>query len=258
MSEKKGLWEAVARHMKNTTYGATPVNIIGEGCDANDVREVEPTKETKKSKDDEWVWVEGFKGMEKDMTCMGMQYEIGGKYVHPGKVEECASGYHFCLKLEDVFKYYSVGGGHRYFRVKGLVRKVDAERYGKVKPKKDNPNSAWSFLSTNNYYYDKVVAKEIVVMYELGNKEIFAALPPISDPFVKHIDEELFEIARNESLNAAIKECKRRELVKCGYSKPFIEMLVRTTNEHLVNRAIAVGNEPELSMDMKCWIIFKD
>lgn len=59
----------------------------------------------------------GYKGMTKDMTCRGMQFEIGKTYHVDGKIKLCKNGLHFCQKLVDVFRYYYKNNGNRFFEV---------------------------------------------------------------------------------------------------------------------------------------------
>lgn len=59
----------------------------------------------------------GYKGMTKDMTCHGMQFEVGKTYHVDGKIELCRNGLHFCQKLVDVFYYYNRNNGNRFFEV---------------------------------------------------------------------------------------------------------------------------------------------
>lgn len=244
---KKSLWSAVARHMMNAQYGSTPTDLVKELTEVELPKEGECAKEVKTHKDEEWIWVEGFKGMEKDMTCNEMQYEIGGRYVHEGDVKLCESGYHFCLNLKDVFGYYRLTNGRRYFRVRGLVRRNEVESYG------DHVLKKFSWGGVYSSYNDKVVAKEIIIEDELTSEEIFSMVD-MSD---KVKGEEYFEIARRKGTDDAFTEWQCDQLTECGYSKPFVEMLRYMSTEKR-NRAIAVGSEPDLSMDMKCWIIFKD
>lgn len=99
--------------------------------------------------ENEWILVEGFKGTNKDMICRDTQYEINKKYTYEGKIELCESGYHFCKRLKNVFGYYSIDNGNRFFKVKCLVSKKEWE-------------------SVN----DKFTAKEITFTEELGYKEL--------------------------------------------------------------------------------------
>ena len=95
---------------------------------------IEPFKETLEptsEPEEEWIWVEGYKGTDKDMKCRDFQYGLGVQYDMPEdqEIQECESGFHLCLYLSDVFHYYEVGCGNRFFKVKALVRKVDKESY---------------------------------------------------------------------------------------------------------------------------------
>ena len=51
-----------------------------------------------------------YKAMNKDFTCRGFQYEIGGIYELPKdvKLELCQNGFHFCDILANCFNYYDI------------------------------------------------------------------------------------------------------------------------------------------------------
>lgn len=49
--------------------------------------------------------MKGYKGMNMDMTCRGMQYEVGKSY-HIDNPVMCKQGFHFCKNLEETFDYY--------------------------------------------------------------------------------------------------------------------------------------------------------
>lgn len=61
--------------------------------------------------------MKGYKGMNRYMWCLGMQYEVGKTYQVVGKVEMCRNGLHFCQNLKDVFKFYTKDGYNRFFEV---------------------------------------------------------------------------------------------------------------------------------------------
>jgi hypothetical protein len=50
--------------------------------------------------------MKGYKVFNPDLTCRGFQYEIGKTYYHEGEVIPCRSGFHFCEKADDCFRYY--------------------------------------------------------------------------------------------------------------------------------------------------------
>ena len=48
-----------------------------------------------------------YKAFNIDMTCRGFQYEKGKTYEIKDKIRLCNHGFHACLRLTDVFNYYS-------------------------------------------------------------------------------------------------------------------------------------------------------
>lgn len=61
--------------------------------------------------------MKGYKGFNKNMKCMGFQYEVGGEYEEP-EVKICEKGFHFCEYPLDVFAYYAPADS-RYAVVEG-------------------------------------------------------------------------------------------------------------------------------------------
>lgn len=88
---------------------------------ADDIKE----SEDKSKGTEEWVWVTGYKGTDKDMKCRDYQYEMNKQHDMPegSEIDICRSGFHFCDKPEDVFRYYRAERGNRFFEVKALVRR---------------------------------------------------------------------------------------------------------------------------------------
>ncbi len=60
----------------------------------------------------------GYKVTNPDMTCRGFQFEVGKKYKHNGSIKLCGSGFHFCLKLQDCFSYYSFDPQNKVLEIK--------------------------------------------------------------------------------------------------------------------------------------------
>ena len=59
----------------------------------------------------------GYKGTDANMRCRGMQYEVGKTYRAKPPIELCKNGLHFCEKLVDVFDFYDIKDGNRFFEV---------------------------------------------------------------------------------------------------------------------------------------------
>lgn len=61
--------------------------------------------------------LKGYKGMSKDMICNKFQYEVGKVYTLPTAPQLCSKGFHFCLRLSDVFIHYNNSFSNRFFEV---------------------------------------------------------------------------------------------------------------------------------------------
>ena len=59
--------------------------------------------------------IKSFKGMDKDMKCLGFQYEVGKEY-ETDKAVACECGFHACEYPLDVFNYYTPSDS-RFFEV---------------------------------------------------------------------------------------------------------------------------------------------
>lgn len=130
----------------------------------NTMDEISFKKETIKENttDEEWIWIEGYKGTDEDMKCYDFQYEIGGHHIYNEEVELCRKGFHFCTMLGDVFGYYNIDFNNRFFKVKGLVKKSDHyKRYSTSSTGFDG------FYITPYSRDSKIVAKEIIFLEEL-------------------------------------------------------------------------------------------
>jgi hypothetical protein len=186
--------------------------------------------------EEEWIWVEGYKGTDANMCCRGYQYELGKQFDMPddAKIKECENGFHLCLKLDDVFGYYNIGEGNRFFKVKALVHKKDYDTYGEY---------TWYSLSKK----DKIASKSIVFVSELTRDEI------LKGTGVEKLPEQYKDNAIKNSINYAVAEYQSDTLIADGYSVAFAASIVKSG---LFSKAHAVGSQSDLSMDMKVlWIL---
>lgn len=205
---------------------------------------------------EEWVWVKGFKGTDKDMRCKDdYQYELGKQFDLDADIEPvvCSKGFHFCKDLESVFRYYKIGDGNRFFEVEALVKKSDIE------PKKsDNVRAGsdpWSkmYRSFNLYDEDKYAAKSIRFIRELNVDEVFKF---VTDSEVLGWTEEQKKRAMATSIQTVRKEFRVDELIKAGYSPTFAKYI--SIEEGRYRTAIAMASLPDVSMDIKVMAIFMD
>lgn len=184
----------------------------------------------------EWMWVDGYKGTDKNMVCRDYQFKLGELHEMPedAEIKACSSGFHLCRSLDSVFTYYGICHGNRFFKVRALVRASDF--FG---VEKTDPNS-WR----NND--DKLVAKSIQFISEVSMDEIFAA-HSCHEEFKEWSLEEK-RTAIEHSIGRVRRERSINELVTTGYAKPFAAYL-EELGVHSV--AVAVGSQQDLSMDTK-------
>lgn len=212
--------------------------IIKEAQEINKaIESLKETPETTPEPEEEWIWVEGYKGTDEYMRCRDFQYELGVQYDMPEgqKIQECESGFHLCLYFRDVFDYYGVGCGNRFFKVKALVRKADRENY-QIK----------SFYSGLN----KLAAKSIIFTSELTCDEILQYFDA-----VKNLPENYKKLAIDVSIDYAIRQYRINTLIEDGYSELFATYV---TSIGKFEKAHALGSQNDLSMDVKVLSIFTD
>jgi len=177
-----------------------------EEVNTNTVKE-EKIKET--DQQEEWIWVEGYKGTDKNMMCRDVQYELNKTFKYEGKISLCDSGFHFCKYLNDVFGYYDLLNGNRFFKVKALVKRAE-------------------YRSINNQIYSiygysisdsKMVAKEIILLKELDYKDLKRSIEK-RYPMIE-TEEEYMNCADYGSL------CKHKflsKMKKLGFSELFSQI----------------------------------
>lgn len=230
------------------TYSSKPVQpmtaaMVKEVID--EFKKLEGRSEESEEPKEEWVWVTGYKGTEKDLKCRDFQYEIGKLHSMPEgeKIEDCKSGFHMCKKLKEVFNYYKIGEGHRYFEVQAQVRKRDLDKYGEV-----DPNGRFNWFSLDPIVRDKLAAKSIILTRELTIDEILA------DTEGADWAPEHKKTAIEKGLGHARCDVETEVLTKLGFSEAFSRYI---SEEGEYNAAVKVASQPGLSMDMKVLAIIR-
>lgn len=198
-----------------------------------------PQEKTEEKKEEEWVWVEGYKGTDKNMKCRDFQFEIGREYslLEDQDPIMCTVGFHLCLNLFDVFNYYDIGKGNRFFKVRALVLKKDAMKYGD--------------RSTPNYTYkiDKLVSKSIIFIEELSADEIF------KDTDIADFPLEYKEFALKNGTEKAQKKFLKDRLTT-AYGDKLAYYIVEHKDIEASELANALADNNDLTLYEKLSLIF--
>ena len=239
--------------VKETLNQIYDTSISTNATIKDDIKQEDIMNAIKTFEKDEYVWVKGFKGTDKDMRCQDYQYELGKQFDLDEDVEPvvCAKGFHFCKSLENVFRHYKIGNGHRFFEVEALVRKSDLD------PKKKDytkyTNVAQSLYHTSSRYDDKYAAKSIRFIRELTVDEVFES---VTDSEVRGWTEEQKKRAMETSINAVRRDIRAFELCAAGYSPAFAKYI--SIDEGRYATAMAMASLTDVSMDVKVMAIFLD
>lgn len=220
--------------------------------------ELEKAKKNTNAKAEEWIWVKGYKGTDKNMMCRDYQYEMDKTFYMPEKMEIklCENGFHFCTKLRDVYQYYAVGDGDRFFEVEAMVRKSE---YDKIINKYNEPTMlTFSFGLSDS----KLTAKSIRFVRELGRDEILDGMGlDVSDWTEDQKDRALLEnvfdiINEVDKIRQEKERAEQTEkLLACGYNEWLAKYIV---SHDMFEKAYAVGCQEGLSIDMKVFAIFNN
>ena len=186
---KQKAWEAKLAIAGAENANRTVVNFAPPSIQATLTGTVDPTQlkapkeeEDVKPKEKEWIWVEGYKAVNPDMSAKWgeMTYEVGELYEIEGDV-----GYHFCLKPEFIREYYKFG---RLFKVRAEVEKDEYEKmkengFYKYKYKDWHP---YSMSSYGDRVVDKMVARKIELVEEITDYEIIRGVWDNNPLFVRN------------------------------------------------------------------------
>ena len=134
-------------------------NASGNNITIEILEHTDPSKVGKKYKVDdrffeaveqEWIWVDAYKGTDANMRCKGKQYRMNVEDNYGDKVVLGSKGYHVCTDLKHCFKTYDYNFSNRFFKVKALVNAKDYQHR--------NPNNT------------TLVAKAIRFVQEITNE----------------------------------------------------------------------------------------
>lgn len=224
---------------------------IKKTMDAFKNTKIDPAPDEPVEPKEEWVWITGYKGTGKDMKCRDYQYELGKLHQMPEDaiIEDCKSGFHLCLNMKDVRRYYEIGNGRRYFEVQALVRKRDLDMYGKEdKIVAGNMYNLYSTLFINDPVRDKLAAKSIIFTRELTLNEILKGTEAETWPI------EYKQMAVMDDLVYARNAMHTKELAELGYSEAFAKYITENGGYEIAKQ---VASQKDLSMDMKVLCILR-
>ena len=218
----------------------------------DDITQEDVMNAIKSIEEEEYIWVKGFKGTNKDMRCQDdYQYELGKQFDLDADVEPviCSNGFHFCKRLVNVFKYYNIGNGNRFFEVEALVKKSDWD----PERKKNRTRNPYGYLPGFISGEDKYAAKSIRFIRELTVDEVFET---VTDSDVREWAEEQKKRAMETSINTVRRDIRAFDLCAAGYSPVFSKYIAGDTGRY--NTAMAMASLPDVSMDVKLMAIFMD
>ena len=253
------MYDAILKGENEMNIKETLNQIYGESSATNavikdDITQEDITNAIKTVDEEEWIWVKGFKGTNKNMRCQdNYQYELGKQFDLDADVEPvvCSKGFHFCKKLENVFKYYKIGDGNRFFEVEALVKKsgwVNEIKKNSTRNYHDPYSYLLDFISD-----DKYAAKSIRFIRELTVDEVYET---VTDSDVREWAEEQKKRAMETSINTVRRDVRAFDLCAAGYSPAFSKYIAGDTGRY--NTAMAMASLPDVSMDVKVMAIFMD
>lgn len=207
---------------------------------------------------EEWVYVEGIKGMTKDMKGYdNFQFEVGKTYIKDGLIEICKNGFHLSLNLEDALHHYGICKGNRFFKVRALVRKKDLDEYGTI-TEVDN-----FFYGKQKIIKNKLVSKEIEILEELSDEELFEEYKEMKSGKSKWIEDiDDFKYCRKHGENKLAEAKLNVKLIVLGINELLVNILTKDfdsvkSREIFVDYVEALSKE-NISRDMFIYLITEE
>lgn len=189
------------------------------------------------------IWVDGFKGTDKNMKCRDFQYELGKEFTYDGKLDLCSSGFHACSDLNNVFDYYKLDGENRFFRIKAFVPENYNENFNKT---------IWN--GSNLYTMDtKFVASKIKFISECTYDD-FKNYISWKYPMIEN--EEECKHLKNYGIFSMNKFIKK--MINFGYSESFAMIISNESNDYryILNYVQAFEDE-DISKDLRIYMLIK-
>ena len=165
--------------------------------------------------------MKAYKAFYPDMTCRRFQYEIGQIYEMEEEPIKCERGFHACLELHDVLRYYPV---------EDKPRICEVEILGDIS--KDDYKVATNKIKIVRELTEDEVTKYALEQFKLKLESlplVYALLTyPNLAPFIS--DKILYQLVPFEQKELAIHGSQDllKRLLKCGHPSTKQE-LVRTT-----------------------------
>ena len=254
------MYDAILKGENEMNFKETLNKIYGKSAATNavikdDITQEDITNAIKTVEEEEWIWVKGFKGTEKDMSCKGYRYELGKQFDLDDDINPvlCEKGFHFCKNLKNVFRYYKIGDGNRFFEVEALVKKSDWHSE-QEKNRTCNLYVPYNCLPGFIVSDDKYSAKSIRFVRELAVDEVFGALGTDCD--VREWADEQKKRAMETSIAAVRADIRVFELCAAGYSPAFSKYIAGDIDRY--KTAMAMASLTDVSMDVKVMAIFMD
>ena len=193
-------------------------------------------KEPKKKKEwENYIWIDGYKGTDADMSCTvfydkrvpwepfpiteqhSQQYELNKIITYSGEPEVCETGFHFCTLLVDVFRFRPLTIGARYFKVKGFVKEKDVKEFS-MSEDKVSKFAAKQIILTEEIVLDYDFLKENSLNYlKVVGKIIFLSKEEFEDCFIQK------KYSSNEDF---VKKMFYKTMKKAGYSDIFTQVIM--------------------------------
>ena len=262
---KQKMWEFKVAVAGTENANKTVLANMGS-VDASTLKAPKEEEEVK-PKEKEWIWVEGYKAVNPDMSAKWgeMTYEVGKLYEMEGDVALCSNGYHFCLKPQFIGQYYQFG---RLFKVRAEVEK---EEYEKMKEKGfyTYKYKSWHPYGMGDYTertVDKMVARKIELVEEITDYEIIKKVWDNNPLFVRNETDwwEFINFCKKAKCNsredAWAQHMFIKKMMENGFSETIALVLFKRLQRGWINveRIVEFAEgltQMEISNDMKMFLI---